>query len=249
VAAVLGAKPAAASDFQVGVAMNFARPMDRIAADFTRKTGHRAIVVTGATGTLFAQIEHGAPLDVFLAADRATPQALEADGFGVAGTRFTYAVGVLVLWSARPGYVDPNGAVLQRSDFRRVAIADPKLAPYGAAAIEVLSALHLLDATRPKLVQGDSIGQTFTFVATGNADLGFVALSQVVGPGPGSAGSYWIVPPNLHSPIQQDAVLLRRGAPNPAARAFCEYLRSDEARDVIRAYGYATSVDASFSAR
>lgn len=232
---------AAADDVQVAVASNFAGPMQRIAADFARDTGHHAVVATGATGTFHAQIESGAPFEVLLAADQATPKALEADGFAVAGSRFTYARGTLVLWSARAGYVDPAGAVLKGAGFQHLAIANPKLAPYGLAAMEALGKLALLDALRPKLLYGESIAQAHQFVATGNAELGFVALSQVAVPGVPTGGSYWVVPANLYSPILQDAVLLRKGSSRPAARALCDYLKSAKAREVIRAYGYGSA--------
>jgi molybdate transport system substrate-binding protein len=236
----LGSGPAAvASEVQVAVAANFARPMERIAADFERDTGHHAVVSTGATGALFAQIEKGAPFEVLLAADRATPEKLEGDGFAVPGTRRTYAVGTLVLWSAKAGYVDPSGAVLRSGTFQHLAVANPKLAPYGAAAMETLSALGLLDAVRPRIVEGESIAQTFQFVASGSAEVGFVALSQVVSPGgPAARGSYWVVPSALHAPIQQDAVVLRKGADSAAARALLAYLTTLKAREVIRSFGY-----------
>jgi molybdate transport system substrate-binding protein len=229
---------AAAAEVQVAVAANFMAPMQKIAAAFAADTGNQAVVTTGATGTLFAQIEEGAPFEVLLAADRATPAKLETDGFAVTGTRFTYVQGVLVLWSARADYVDSAGAVLRRGDFQHLAIANPKLAPYGAAAMEALGALGLVDALRPRLVQGESIAQTHQFVASGNAELGFVALSQIIVPGGTRSGSYWVVPARLHAPIRQDAVLLRKGAGNPAARALCDYLKSPHARDVMGAYGY-----------
>ena len=236
----LGTGPAAvAAEVQVAVAANFARPMERIAADFERETGHHAFVSTGATGGLFAQIEKGAPFEVFLSADRATPEKLERDGFAVAGTRRTYAVGTLVLWSAKAGYVDSAGAVLKKAPFQHLAVANPKLAPYGAAAMETLTALGLLDALRPKIVEGESIAQTFQFAASGGAEVGFVALSQVVSPGgPAVQGSYWVVPANLHAPIEQDAVLLRKGAASAGARALLEFLTSARAREVIRSFGY-----------
>jgi molybdate transport system substrate-binding protein len=241
---LLVAVPARAADVQVAVAANFAQPMRRIAAEFTKDTGHRAVIVAGATGTFAAQIESGAPFEVLLAADTATPERLEADGFAVAGSRFVYALGVLVLWSARPGAVDAAGAVLRRGAYRHLAIANPKLAPYGASAVETLASLGLLEAVRPKIVQGQSIAQAYQFVASGNADLGFVALSQVAAPGAPVSGSYWVVPASLYAPIRQTAVLLRQGASNPGARALCEYLKSTTARDVIRAYGYNLSPDA-----
>jgi molybdate transport system substrate-binding protein len=229
---------ARAADVQVAVASNFAAPMQRIAAEFAHDTGHRAVIATGATGTFYAQIKNGAPFEVLLSADVATPKKLEAEGFAVPGTRFPYAVGKLVLWSPRAGYVDPAGAVLARGDFRHLAIANPKLAPYGAAAMVTLAALGLVDAVRSKLVQGDSIAQAYQFVATGNAEIGFVALSQITVPGAATVGSFWIVPGHLYSPIEQDAVLLRKGTANPAATAFCEYVKNAHAQEIIRAYGY-----------
>jgi molybdate transport system substrate-binding protein len=238
ISVVLFASPARASDVQVAVAANFAQPMKRIAEAFGRDTGHRVVVVTGATGTFFAQIEQGAPFDVFLAADQATPERLVVDGFAVGESRFTYGLGVLVLWSARAGYVDAGGAVLSKGDFRHLAIANPKLAPYGVAAINTLESLGLLDGLRPKLVQGQSIAQAVLFVASGNAELGFVALSQVAAPDAPLAGSYWVVPADLYPPITQDAVLLKRGTSNPAANALCQYLKGTRARDIIRSYGY-----------
>lgn len=245
IALPLGTRPAAASDVEVAVAANFVHPMQRIAQEFDRDTGHHAILVSGATGTFFAQIENGAPFDVLLAADRATPERLESDGFAVPSSRFTYAFGVLALWSATPGYVDPEGVVLSRGAFHHLAIANPRLAPYGAAAIEALTTLGLLDAVRPKLVQGESVAQAQQFIASGNAELGFVALSQVAAPDAGPAGSYWIVPAHLYKPIEQQAALLRRAVGNPGARALCEYLRGGKARHIIQSYGYELPVTAS----
>jgi len=227
-----------AAEVQVAVAANFAGPMQQIAVRFASDTGHKAVVASGSTGRLLAQIENGAPFDVLLAADETAPTKLERDGFAVPGSRFTYATGRLVLWSAKPGYVDPAGAVLARGDFRHVALADPRLAPYGAAAVEVLRALGLLEALRPRFVLGESVAQAHQFVATGNAELGFVALSQLDFPGAAPVGSRWLVPASLHPPILQDAVLLRRGEANPAARALCEYLRSPRTKELIRAWGY-----------
>jgi molybdate transport system substrate-binding protein len=232
-----------AADVEIAVATNFARPMERIASDFARDTGHRPILVAAATGTLFAQIEHGAPFDVLLSADSKAPERLEADAPGVAGTRFTYAFGTRVLWTANPGTADGGGAVRAKGAFRHLAVANPELAPYGAAALETLRSLHRLEAVRSKIVEADSIGQTFQFVANGNAELGLVALAQVVGPGLDAGGSFWVVPAHLHAPIQQDAVLLRHGTTSDAARAFCAYLRSERSKSVIRAYGYRTSLD------
>jgi molybdate transport system substrate-binding protein len=232
------ATPARAAEVQVAVASNFAQPMQQIAEAFTRDTGHRAVVTTGATGTLFAQIEGGAPFEMFLSADSATPGKLSKDGFALDETRFTYAFGVLALWSAKPRVVDPAGAVLKTGAFSRLAIANPKLAPYGAAAIESLTSLGLLARLQSKLVQGETIAQTFQFVASGNADIGFVALSQITTPDGARSGSSWIVPGSLHTPIQQDAVVLRKGAASPAAASLCTYLRGSTARAIVRSYGY-----------
>jgi molybdate transport system substrate-binding protein len=183
-------------------------------------------------------VRQGGPYGVFLSADEATPRRLEAEGLGVPGTRLTYAVGRLVLWSARPGRVDDAGAVLREAAFRRLAVANPKLAPYGAAALEAMSRLGVLESLRPRLVQGENIAQTYQFVASGNAELGFVALSQVQADGRIASGSGWLVPSSLHAPLRQDAILLSPGRDNPAARALLAFLRSDAARALIRAHGY-----------
>jgi molybdate transport system substrate-binding protein len=238
--ALLLASPwsAHAGQVSVAVASNFTAPMQRIAAEFEKDTGHKAVLAFGATGKFHAQIGNGAPFEVLLAADDSTPAALENERLAQPGTRFTYAVGRLVLWSAREGVVDADGKVLARGGFAHLAIANPKTAPYGAAAVEVLTALKLLDGLQPKLVQGENIAQAYQFVSTGNAQLGFVALSQVLRDGRLSSGSGWIVPASLHAPIRQDAVILAKGAANPAARALADYLKSAKARDIIRSYGY-----------
>ena len=234
----LAAGSANADEIQVAVAANFIAPMKLIAADFEKASGHRAALSFGATGKFYAQIRNGAPFDVLLAADDETPAKLEKEGFGVSGSRFTYAIGKLVLWSARPGYVDARGDVLKTGGFTHIALANPKLAPYGAAAIEVMTKLGLLSALESRFVQGENIAQTYQFVSTGNAELGFVALSQVYEDGKLKSGSGWIVPASMHSPIRQDAVLLSRGKDNPAAAALLQYLKTDKAKAVIRAYGY-----------
>lgn len=238
-AAALVPLGAQADTVQVAVAANFSAPMQRIAAGFERETGHKALVSIGATGKFYAQIKNGAPFEVLLAADEATPQRLEAEGAAVAGTRFAYAIGQLVLWSARPGFVDAAGDVLRTGNFRHLAIANPKTAPYGAAAVQTLEALKLNDALAPRFVQGENIAQTQQFVATGNAELGFVALSQVWRDGRIAEGSGWIAPAAMHAPIRQDAVLLGPGRDRPAALALLRYLRGDAARGVIRSFGYA----------
>jgi molybdate transport system substrate-binding protein len=230
---------AQANDVQVAVAANFTAPMQKIAAAFEHDTGHKAVLAFGATGKFYAQIVNGAPFEVLLAADDETPAKLEADHLTVPGTRFTYATGKLVLWSAQDGYVDAQGQVLKTGDVAHLAIANPKTAPYGAAAVETLHKLHVYERVQGKLVQGENIAQTYQFVVTGNAPLGFVALSQVYRDGKFTSGSGWIVPESLHAPIRQDAVVLAKGSANPAAKALADYLKSDKAKDIIRSYGYA----------
>ena len=229
---------AQAGEVQVAVAANFAGPMERIAAAFQRDTGHKAILASGATGKFYAQIRNGAPFEVLLAADDATPARLDAEGRVVAGSRFTYATGRLVLWSAREGVVDANGAVLRTASYRHLAIANPKTAPYGAAAIATLDKLGLGASVRPRIVQGENIAQAWQFASSGNAELGFVAQSQDWRDGKFTSGSGWIVPAAMHAPIRQDAALLKKGAGNPAAQALLRYLKTDKAKDMIRAYGY-----------
>lgn len=223
-----------ADEIRAAVAANFTAAMKEIAAEFETATGHRVLLSFGSTGKLYAQIENGAPFDVFLSADRDHAARLEADG--AASGRFTYAVGRLVLWSADPTLIEGDARALSAGRFAHLAIANPKTAPYGAAAVQVLEALGLYAALEPKLVRGDNIAQTWQFVATRNAELGFVALAQVtLEPG----GSRWEVPGSLYDPIRQDAVLLRAGAHKPAATALLDYLRSDAARAVIAKFGYA----------
>lgn len=234
----LAVSVARAGDVQVAVAANFAAPLAKIAEGFAAASGHTLKVSSGATGKFYAQIVAGAPFEVLLAADDETPRKLVAAGHAAAGTSFTYAIGRLVLWSARPGTVDAHGAVLSGGRYAHLAIANPKVAPYGAAALEVLHARGLRDALMPKLVTAESIAQAYQFASTGNAELGFVALSQIAVPGKPVAGSYWLVPQNLYSEIRQDAVLLEAGKKNPAAVALLAYLKSDAAKAVIRDFGY-----------
>ena len=238
VLALLGTALAHADEVQVAVAANFTAPMQKIAAEFEKDTGHKAQLAFGATGKFYAQIKNGAPFEIFLAADDTTPEKLEKEGAAVAGSRFTYAIGKLVLWSSKQGFVDDKGEVLKKGEFKHVSIANPKLAPYGAAAIETLAALKLLDAIQPKFVQGENIAQAHQFVGTGNAELGFVALSQVMKDGKISEGSGWIVPSSLHQPIRQDAVFLENGKGKPAADALLKYLTGDKAKAVIKSFGY-----------
>jgi len=222
----------------VAVAANFIAAARAVAAGFERAGGDRVRLSFGSTGNLYAQIRNGAPFAVFLSADARRPRLLEAAGLAVPGTRFTYALGRLVLWSADPGLIRGSGAVLRSGRFRHLAIADPRTAPYGSAARAVLERLGLWRRMRPRLVIGENIAQAFQFVASGNAELGFVALSELPsahGPHPGSR---WRVPQRLYPPIRQQAVLLRRAADDPAARAFLAYLRGPAARRAIRAHGY-----------
>ena len=234
---------AKAEEVTVAVAANFTAPMQKIAQAFEQDTGHKALLAFGATGKFYAQIKNGAPFAVLLSADDETPARLEKEGVAIAGTRFTYAIGRLALWSKNPLLVDDKGQVLlsnatDKNSFKKIAIADPKLAPYGAAAIEVLGRMDALAKLTPKLVQGDSIGQAFQFVMTENAELGFVALSQISIDGRITQGSAWVVPQNLYTPLKQDAVLLPVGKNNAAALALMKYMRTDRAQAIIRAYGY-----------
>lgn len=224
----------------VAVAANFTEPMKKIASEFEKASGHKLALTFGSTGKFYAQIKAGAPFEVLLAADDETPNKLEQEGAAVPGSRFTYAIGKLVLWSARVSVVDGNGAVLMRSGFNHLALANPRLAPYGRAAVETLKALGAYDTLAPKFVQGENIAQTYQFVATGNALLGFVALSQVIGKdGKLKSGSMWVVPEKYHAPICQDAVLLNKGKDSAAAQGLLAYLKSPEAQRIIQAYGYA----------
>jgi molybdate transport system substrate-binding protein len=227
-----------ADEVTVAVAANFTAPLKQIAAEFEKDTGHKVVASFGSTGQLYAQIKNGAPFEVFFSADSRTPTKLVAENAAVGNTQFTYALGKLVLWSAKPDYVDANGAVLKQGNFDKLAIANPRLAPYGAAAIETLRALGLHNALQRKFVTGESINQAFQFVATGNAQLGFVALSQVMKDGRITRGSAWLVESGLYTPIKQDAVLLERGKGRPAAEALLKYLRGDKARAIIKSYGY-----------
>jgi len=232
------AHPARAGEVLVAVAANFVAPMQTLAIEFERETGHKVALSSGSSGSFYAQIKNGAPFAVLLSADSATPARLEAEGDAVPGSRVTYAIGTLALWSAKEGFVDDKGEVLLRGAFSHLSIADPNKAPYGAAAVETLRKLGRYDALRPGIVTGNSIAQAHQFVITGNAELGFVSLSQVVRDGRLTGGSIWIVPETLHEPIRQDAALLMKGRDNPAARALLQYLREPKAATIIKAYGY-----------
>ena len=229
---------AAAAALRIAVASNFATTATVISQLFERATGHRVILSPGATGRHFAQIVHGAPFDIFLAAGAARPRKLEKMGRAVTGTRFTYALGRLVLWSPRPGYVDKEGKILSSAPFAHLAMANPRLAPYGLAARQALKSFGVFGRLRPRAVYGQNIAQTFSLVATGNAELGLVALSYAASPGYRQRGSRWEIPPGAYDPIRQDAILLTRCKDNGAATAFLAYLRSPAAQKLIVSSGY-----------
>jgi len=240
IAAVFGllwlsfAGSAEADKTHVAVAANFTEPAREIAARFREKTGHEAVLIFGASGAFFTQITHDAPFEVFLSADEERPRLAVEKGFAVAESRFTYAIGKLVLWS-RVLDVTDGKAALSAGKFSKLSIANPKSAPYGAAAVETMKALSVFDALQRKLVRGNSISQAFQFVDTRNAELGFVALAQLHGV---TGGTQWLVPENLHSPIRQDAVLLKRGANDEASKAFLAFLKEPEVRAIIESFGY-----------
>lgn len=228
---------ARADEVSVAVAANFTAPLQKIAADFEKDTGHKVVASFGSTGKFYAQIKGGAPFELLLSADDETPAKLVAENMAVAGSQFTYAIGKLVLWSVKPGVVDDQGAVLKRGGFDFIALANPKLAPYGAAGVETMKALGVLDALQSRVVTAENITQAHQFISSGNALLGFVALSQVLKDGK-IEGSSWIVPARLYSPIRQDAVILDKGKGKPGALALMQYLKSAKAVAVIRSFGY-----------
>lgn len=236
-AALLAHSPSLAAEASVAVAANFTAPAQEIAARFKAQTGHEIHLSFGSSGQLYAQIMQGAPFDILLSADAARPAQAENDGLAVPGARFTYAIGKLILWSADPALIDDQGLVLQNGKFSHLAIANPEAAPYGAAALQTLKALGVYEHIASKIVQGESISQAYQFTASGNAQIGFVALSQLTGP---ATGSRWAVPENLYTPILQDAVLLKHGARNDAALAFLDFLKSPQGVSIIAAHGYAT---------
>jgi molybdate transport system substrate-binding protein len=232
------AQIAHAGEVNAAVAANFTAPAQQIAALFQQETGHTVKLSFGSSGKFYTQIKQGAPFDVFISADTAIPEKLEADGLTLPNSHFVYALGKLVLWSAQPGYVDAKGAVLKKSGFNKLAIGDPKLAVYGTAAQETLEALGLWGSVQSKIVTGENITQTYQFAATGNAELAFVALSQITKEGKVAEGSYWLVPANLYHPIKQGAVQLNAAKDVGAAKAFLAFLKSPKAVAVIRSYGY-----------
>ncbi len=227
-----------AAEVKVAVAANFAQTLKEISTVFEKDTGHKLAITQGSTGKLYAQISQGAPFEVFLSADDETPEKLITEGKAITGTRFTYAIGRLALWSPKPDLVDEGGQVLKTDKFRYLAIANARVAPYGRAAVQVMQKLGVLASIEPRVVQGESITQTFQFVSTGNAQLGFVALSQINENGKIKSGSAWIVPENMHEQLRQDAVLLNPGKDSAGASAFLNFLKSDKAKKIIAAHGY-----------
>jgi len=227
-----------AEEAQIAVAANFSAPMKQILSDFERTTGHQIRASYGSTGKLYAQIQNGAPFEALLAADQERPRRLEDEGAGVLDSRFTYAIGTLVLWSADPNFVDDQSDVLSEGDFDKLAIANPKLAPYGLAAEQTLAALGLLETLKDRLVFGENVGQTFALAASGNVTAAFVAASQVATLKPGEAGHAAPIPDDMHDPIRQDGVLTARGAGNQAARDFLGFMKGPAAGGVIARYGY-----------
>lgn len=233
--ALLPAAPASAAEVQVAVAANFTEPAKAIAAAFEASTHDHVALSFGSSGQFYTQIQHGAPFEVLLSADADRPERIEKEGLGVAGTRFSYAIGRLVLWSAMPGLVDPKGAVLKGGRFEKLAIADPDAAPYGVAAVQTMQKLGVYDALQPRIVKGTSITQAYQFVKSGAAELGFVALAQVIAD---PSGSRWLVPESDHAPIDQQAILLKPGADDPAAKVFLAFLKGGQARAIIKRFGY-----------
>jgi molybdate transport system substrate-binding protein len=226
-----------AGETTIAVAANFTDATRDIIPLFEESTGHKVKVSFGSTGKLYSQIENGAPFDLFLAADTKRPIKAENEALAVKGSRFTYAKGKIVLWSTASGLSNTGEAYLKRDDFKHIAMANPKTAPYGLAAEQVMEQLGVWNTLQPKLVRGDSISQTFQFIVSGNVQAGFVALSQVKA-WTGEQGSYWEIPQRDYAPIAQQAVLLKRGKDNAAARAFLDFLQGPQALAVISSYGY-----------
>ena len=227
-------------EIRVAAASNFRDALEEISVEFEKQSSHDVVLIFGATGKHYAQVVHGAPFDVFFAADTARPERLEKEGLAVAGSRFTYAIGRLALWSTNADLVDPEGRVIGQGEYRHLAVANPDLAPYGRAAKETLQSIGLWETVSRRLVTGENIGQAFQFVASGNAELGLVAWSQLQHGGPGTAGSWWLVPDTLHEPIEQQAVLLR---PGPAAESFLAFVQSAKSLEILSAHGYGVPDD------
>jgi len=234
---LLTSSPLFSGQVLVAAASNFAPTIRQLAQRYQQKTGHRVILSFGSTGKLFAQISHGAPFDLFLAADKDRPLKLDQQRKIVPAGRFTYAIGKLVLWSPSSDFVDNQGRILAKDSYRHLAIANPELAPYGKAAKEVLQHAKLWQSVQSRLVRGENIGQAFHFVKSGNAELGFIAYSQILTPAKTVAGSWWDIPQTLYSAIEQQAVILQD---NEAARDFADFIQSPEAKAMIRDHGYRT---------
>lgn len=232
---VLYAGKTNADEIMVAVSSNFKHAITDIVSDFETRSGHKVILVYGSTGRHYAQINNGAPFDVFLSADRERPELLENEGKALSNSRFTYALGKIVLWSPDEALVNQHSNVLKKGEFKHLAIANPRLAPYGKAATQILHEVGVLGELKRKIVRGENIGQTYQFVKTGNAELGFVAFSQLIHEKIAKSGFYWDVPQSLYSPIEQQAVLLKD---NPTARAFLDYLKSKKSREKILLHGY-----------
>ena len=233
----LAVTPALAEQALVAVAANFVPPFREVAMEFEKATGHTLQVASGSSGNFYAQIKNGAPFDVFFSADNERPKLLEEEGLGVKGSRYTYAIGRLVLWSPDPNLVKGEDT-LRSESFKHLAIANPKTAPYGMAAMQTMQKLGVWETVQPRLVMGENLGQTFGFVESGNAELGFLALSQVMDQKMKGKGGRWDVPVNLHEPIQQDVVLLAKGKDNQAAKALMEFMGRPQATAIIERYGY-----------
>jgi molybdate transport system substrate-binding protein len=232
-----GGTPVFAGQALVAVAANFIPPFREIAIDFEAATGHTLQVVAGSSGNFYSQIKNGAPFDLFFSADTEKPQLLEEEGLGVKGTRFTYAIGRLVLWSSNPDRVKGE-KTLRSNHFKHLAIANPKTAPYGVAAMQTMQKLQLWDSLQPRIVMGENLGQTMGFIESGNAELGFLALSQVMDPKIKGQGSRWDVPNHLHEPLMQDVILLAKGKDNAAAKALMEFMSNLDTKAIIERYGY-----------
>jgi molybdate transport system substrate-binding protein len=232
---------AGAKSVHVAVAANFSKTMQSLVTEFEKTSDYQIALSFGSSGKFYAQIKQGAPYELFFSADQANPDALQKDGLVIAGSRFTYAIGRLAVWSPRLDFANKIETKLKLGTFNNLAMANPKVAPYGAAALEVLRHLELIDVTQPKWVRGENIAQTYQFVSTGNADLGFVALSQLLGRKKVSRGAYWLVPDIMHSAIKQDVVLLHSASQSQGAKAFLEFMHTGRARDIITRFGYLAS--------
>ncbi len=233
----LAVAPAFAEQVLVAVAANFVPPFREVAMEFEKSTGHHIQVAAGSSGNFYSQVKNGAPFDIFFSADMERPKLLEDEGLGVKDSRFTYAIGRLVLWSPNSDLVKGE-ETLRSKNFKRLAIANPKTAPYGLAAMQAMQKLEIWESLQPQIVMGENLGQTIGFIESGNVQLGFVALSQVTDQKFKGKGSRWDVPTSLHEPIKQDVILLTKGKDNPAAKALMEFMSGPQAKAVIERYGY-----------